>query len=303
MTRRDAIGLLGTLSLGTAITSTAGCAGSAATASTAPSPKGDLTPSLASGSPTSPERLALVEAMKQKSAGIETSFEALDHRSDWTMPYRLFRPKASGQLPLVVYLHGSGGQGTDNLKQMGLGNVFGSRVWSLAENQERFPCYVVVPQTDRGWIRYAPPSPGDTVAKPIDGLGDGARLALELIESLGREFPIDRKRIYLTGQSMGGGGAWHLLAQRPRLFAAAVICCGSATLDPPAAAAGTPLWNLHGDADATVPVSVSRTRLAAVRSAGGHPVETEYAGVGHNVWDWAYTEPDLLPWLFGHRRG
>jgi len=42
-----------------------------------------------------------------------------------------------------MYLHGSGGLGDDNLKQLGLGNIFGTRVWLLPENQKRFPCYVV----------------------------------------------------------------------------------------------------------------------------------------------------------------
>ena len=47
------------------------------------------------------------------------------------MLYRLFHPETKGKLPLVVYLHGSGGQGTDNLKQLALGNIFGTRVWLL----------------------------------------------------------------------------------------------------------------------------------------------------------------------------
>ena len=42
------------------------------------------------------------------------------------MPYRLFKPTATGKLPLVLYLHGSGGQGDDNLKQLQLGNIFGT---------------------------------------------------------------------------------------------------------------------------------------------------------------------------------
>jgi len=218
------------------------------------------------------------------------------------MPYRLFRPNASGRLPLVVYLHGSGGLGTDNVKQMGLGNIFGTRVWALPENQKNFPCYVVAPQTDRGWVRYGDPSAGDSVARVIPGLGDGARVALELIDALVNELPIDRQRIYLTGQSMGGAGTWHMIAQRPKFFAAAVICCGGACLDDAAAAARTALWNFHGDTDDTVPVTVSRDRIAALRKAGGHPLSTEYAGVGHNVWQWAYTEPSLVRWVFSKRR-
>ncbi|MEO8452857.1 MAG: alpha/beta fold hydrolase [Gemmatimonadota bacterium] len=250
----------------------------------------------------SPERTALIDAFKKESAGIEQKFEARSHKSDWVMPYRLFRPEAAGKVPLILFLHGSGGLGDDNLKQMGLGNIFGTRVWALPENQGRFPCFVVVPQTDRGWMNYAPPSPGDTVATLIPGLGDGARLALEIVDALRRELPIDDRRIYVMGQSMGGGGTWHMTAQRPHLFAAAVTCCGSLTSESAAESVGTPVWNFHGDADQTVPVTVSRDRIVALQQAGGRPLHTEYATVGHNAWEWAFTEPLLPKWLFSQRR-
>ena len=267
-----------------------------------PSIQGDSTPPLAPGAPNSPERQALINAFRTASEKIPEQFEARTHKSDWTMPYRLFRPNATGRLPLVVYLHGGGGLGTDNEKQMGLGNIFGTRVWARPENQREFPCYVVAPQTDRGWVRYGPVAPSDRESPVIAGLGDGARAVFELIDALAKELPIDKQRIYVTGQSLGGAGAWHMIAQRPRLFAAAVICCGGTSLDSAAAAASTPLWNFHGDADDTVPVKISRDRIAVLRKAGGHPLSTEYAGVGHNVWQWAYTEPSLVRWVFSKRR-
>ena len=260
------------------------------------------TPPLAPGAPTSAERMALIDAFKRHAEAVDAKFEARTHKSDWEMPYRLFRPTASGKLPLVMYLHGSGGLGTDNQKQMGLGNVFGTRVWALPENQKTHPCYVVVPQTDRGWMRYGDPAPGDSVARVIPGLGDGARVALEIIDVLRKEFPIDESRIYLTGQSMGGGGVWNMTANKPKLFAAAVACCGSASVESAGMSAGTPVWNFHGDADKTVPVAVSRNRIAALRKSGAQPLSTEYAGVGHNVWEWAYTEPSLVKWLFARKR-
>jgi predicted peptidase len=301
MTRRKALGLLGSMSAGALLSGRNGSA-LMAPVSLLRMQQGDSTPPLAPGAPMSPERLALIAAFRQRSEGVETTFEARTHKSDWVMPYRLFRPHASGKLPLVVFLHGSGGLGDDNLKQMGLGNIFGTRVWALPENQKKFPCYVVAPQTDRGWVRYAPASPGDSVARVAPGLGDGARLVFEIIDGLRREFAIDERRIYVTGQSMGGAGTWHMTSQRPRLFAAAVACCGSRTSDAAVASAGTPLWNFHGDADATVPPAVSRDRIAALRKAGGHPLSTEYAGVGHNVWEWTYTEPALVSWVFSQRR-
>ncbi len=298
MTRREAIGVLGSMAVAPLLDA------SVLTGAT-PAERQQQTdgaPQLAPGLPTSPERLALIESFRQRSEGLDRKFEARTHKSDFVMPFRLFRPEGSGKRPLVVYLHGSGGLGDDNTKQMGLGNIFGTRLWALSENQKRLPCYVVAPQTDRGWIRYAPPSPGDSIAKPIAGLGDGARLVFEIVDRLCRELPIDEGRIYITGQSMGGGGVWHMTAQRPRFFAAAVICCGNATLERPVDSLTTPIWSFHGDSDGTVPVSMSRDRIAAIRKAGGHPLYTEYRGVEHNVWQWAYTEPALLPWVFSKHR-
>jgi hypothetical protein len=49
-------------------------------------------------------------------------------------------------------------------------------------------------------------------------------------------------------------------------------------------------------------VATSRERIAALRKAGSHPLYTEYVGVGHNVWEWAYTEPALVEWMFAQRR-
>src|SRR5215475_4263793 len=71
----------------------------------------DATPPLAPGAPNSPERLALIEAFKKQSEGLEKKYEARSHKSGWVMPYRLFKPEAGGKLPLVMFLHGSGGLG------------------------------------------------------------------------------------------------------------------------------------------------------------------------------------------------
>ena len=265
--------------------------------------RGHSIPNLAPGSPMSPERTALIETFKKQCQGIDRRFEARMLQGQSTMPYRLFCPKATEKLPLVIYLHGSGGLGNDNEKQMGLGNIFGTRVWALPENQEHFPCYVVVPQTDVGWVRYDLSQENSGPAKILEGLGEGVRRAFEVVDSLSREFNIDQRRIYVAGQSMGGAGVWHMLAQRPSFFAAAVICCGSNSTEDGTGSIHTPLWNFHGDSDRTVPVSVSRDRIAARRKAGGQPLYTEYAGVDHNVWQWAFTEPALVKWVFSQRRG
>jgi predicted peptidase len=302
ITRRDAIRLVGAVSAGT-LWAAAQSSRFFPVSHEVEVPRTDLAPPLAPGLPTSPERMALIDAFKQKSEGVEKNFEARSYKGDWVMPYRLFRPTATGKLPLILYLHGSGGLGDDNQKQMGLGNIFGTRVWALPDNQKDFPCYVVAPQTDRGWARYDLSQQNDGPAKVLPGLGDGSRLALEIVDALRREFAIDDRRIYVTGQSMGGAGVWNVIMHRPNFFAAAVICCGSRSTEDGTGSIKTALWAFQGDADQTVPVTLSRERIAARRKAGGHPLYTEYAGVDHNVWEWAYTEPELPKWVFAQRRG
>jgi predicted peptidase len=167
---------------------------------------------------------------------------------------------------------------------------------------------VLAPQSDVNWActLYDPKNPPKTLADirfcPPEALGIGARLAFEIIDTLVRAQPIDPDRIYVTGHSMGGAGAWHMIAHRPRFFAAAVPVCGHPLPATAAAVKDVPIWNFHGEADEVEPVASSRVMIDAIRKAGGTPRHTEYAEVGHNVFRWAYTEPALVEWVFAQKR-
>jgi predicted peptidase len=101
---------------------------------------------------------------------------------------------------------------------------------------------------------------------------------------------------------MGGSGSWYMAMQRPDRFAAAVPVCGGGNTAKAAALRSLPIWNFHGTDDTTVPVKFSRAMVEAVRAAGGKPLHTEYEGVRHNSWEWAYTEPALPDWLFAQHK-
>lgn len=261
----------------------------------------------------SKERWALFDALKGRAPELVKAFapHVYQNEKGERMPYRLFTParvEPGRTYPLVVFLHGAAGSGTDNEKQLQGGNVYGALVWALAGNQAKHPAFVLAPQSDWNWpcTLFDPKNPpriaADIKLCPPEAIGIGARLAFEVIDSLLATLPIDRTRIYVTGHSMGGAGTWHMIAHRPRFFAAAVPVCGRGIPELAPQMKDTPVWNFHGAKDDVEPVASSRGLIEAIRKAGGSPRHTEYADLGHTVFAWAYTEPALVEWLFAQRR-
>ncbi|MAT72445.1 MAG: phospholipase [Planctomycetaceae bacterium] len=225
-----------------------------------------------------------------------------------TLPYRLMKPLAEGddadqKYPLLVFLHGFGERGDDNLRQLYYLEPLGKE-----ELRKRHPAFVLAPQCpaendDAGrpitWTARL--NPGETPAadaKPTAPMGQ----VIALLDKLCEELPIDRTRIYVSGLSMGGYGTWDLAARlREQVAAVAPICGGG---DPGTAEklAGLPIWAFHGGADGVVPPERSREMVAAVRAAGGTAMLTEYPGVGHDSWKPALRERLLWDWMFAQRR-
>ena len=110
-------------------------------------------------------------------------------------------------------------------------------------------------------------------------------LVLELIDKLAAELPVDQRRRYITGLSMGGFGTWDAIERRPQFFAAAIPICGRG--DPAQAAKLTklPIWAFHGEKDPVVPVHRTKDMIAAIRAAGGTPKMTLYPDAGHDCSD------------------
>src|ERR1700683_3684527 len=123
ITRREAVRLLSSASAGIWFGARTSLPFPISHNSSTASAENASTPQLAPGSPNSPERVALIDAFKKQSEGLEQKYEARTYKSDWTMPYRLFRPETNEKVPFVIYLRGSGEMGEDNLKQAPFGNV------------------------------------------------------------------------------------------------------------------------------------------------------------------------------------
>jgi predicted peptidase len=216
------------------------------------------------------------------------------------LPYRLLKAKdadAKQKYPLVVFLHGAGERGTDNLAQL----KHCVRAFAKPENQAKYPCFVIAPQCPNNMQWVATPWGADSHIMP-EKPTDAMRQALELIAALQKEFPIDPQRLYVMGLSMGGYGTWDAITRHPDMFAAAVPVCGGADETKAAAIAKVPVWVFHGDKDTVVKTMRARNIVEALKKAGGNPKYTEYPGVGHDSWNKAFAEPELFPWLFGQKK-
>jgi predicted peptidase len=214
--------------------------------------------------------------------------------------YRLLKPEnydAGKKYPLVVFLHGAGERGEDNDAQL----VHGVKEFTTPENRKKYPSFLIAPQCPRG-KSWAAIGRTDKSLERQDQPADSLRLTLDLVQALQKEFSIDAKRIYITGLSMGGYGTWDALSRKPDLFAAAVPICGGG--DPKVAGRfkHVPIWVFHGKQDRAVRASRSQEMIEALKKAGGSPRYTEYPDVGHNSWDRAYKDPEMIAWLFSHQQ-
>jgi predicted peptidase len=192
-------------------------------------------------------------------------------------------PLAGRKYPLVVFLHGGGEVGRDNMRQLlGLPEQL-----ALADWRSRFPCFVLAPQcaASTSWSEWI--------------------VELErIIEQVCARLPVDRRRIYLTGLSMGGFGSWELAAHRPDLFAAVVPICGGGDTAWGARLKDVPIWAVHGDADNVIPAEHSRNMIEAIRQAGGQPRYTELSGVAHDSWTETYRDRNgVLRWMIEQVNG
>jgi predicted peptidase len=216
--------------------------------------------------------------------------------------YRLLMPKAYDETksyPLVLFFHGAGERGDDNRKQL----VHGMADFASDAIMEKYPCFVVAPQCPDGEQWVDTPWSADShemPARPTEPM----RLSLELITNLEKALSVDRRRIYVTGLSMGGFGVWDAIQRYPERFAAAVPICGGGDSreEKVKPITNLPIWAFHGDSDTAVKTQRSRDMIAALKKAGGTPRYTEYPNTGHNSWTATYANREMYEWLFAQRK-
>ena len=129
---------------------------------------------------------------------------------------------------------------------------------------------------------------------------------LQLLDHVSEKYAVDTKRIYLTGLSMGGYGAWQLGLRHPDRFAALVPVCGGGNAievilgpgDKGDAFKSLPIWAFHGAKDDVVPLDESARLVNGLKKQGLKDVRlTVYPEAQHDSWSETYQNPELYEWL------
>jgi predicted peptidase len=208
-----------------------------------------------------------------------------------TLKYLLFKPKgyddsSARRWPLMLFLHGAGERGSD--------------IWKVATHG---PPKNVAHDPDFPFLLISPQCPENEIWSNDILLG--------LLDDAMAHLNVDRRRVYLTGLSMGGYGTWDLGLNHPERFAAIVPICGGGELISILLAEGQRgkalkslgVWAFHGGKDPIVPLDESQRMVALLKKIGNQDVKlTVYPEAGHDSWTETYNNPDLYEWLLRHER-
>jgi predicted peptidase len=236
-------------------------------------------------------------------------------QDDLRINYLLFLPEDYGRnrskrWPLILFLHGSGERSStveelERLKAHGLPRLIAEQP-DLNALTTRF-------------IVLSPQCPGWYWRSQFDALD-------ALLDDIQATYAVDPKRIYMTGLSMGGFGAWQYALKHPRRFAALVPIAGGygyhvetvyigggqseidLTIDtsPPENMCdlkNVPAWVFHGEKDTGIPHEQTADVLVdALQVCGGKVRYTLYPDTGHDAWTETYSDPALYSWLLAQQR-
>ncbi|MBC5839350.1 carboxylesterase family protein [Flavobacterium muglaense] len=181
--------------------------------------------------------------------------------------------------PLIVFLHGSGEKGTN----IELVKVHGPFKYLKTHELD---AYVLAPQC------------------PENEYWD-TEVLYRLIIKIQKEHNIDANRIYLTGLSMGGWGAWNLAFAHPEMFAALVPIAGFVDRVPMienCKIASMPIRIFHGLLDNVVDVDYSMTIYKKLKECNSNIKLTIFDDAGHDSWTRVYDNKEIYDWMFQQQK-
>ncbi len=222
-----------------------------------------------------------------------------------TLPYRIYASYSTSEepLPLVIFLHGSGERGNNNNDQLSHGAD-----WLYNAAITKYPMIAVFPQCPSSSYWSNVERMVDSTGKPhftftSDSVPTKAmKLLMAFTKYLYDRQYVDVRQIFIGGLSMGGMGTVELVRRMPKMFAAAFPICGGGKITQPRKTRKTKWWFFHGAKDDVVPPENSIELAEYLKNHSNKVRISIYPEANHNSWDSAFAEPELLPWLFSHKR-
>lgn len=174
--------------------------------------------------------------------------------------YQSFVPARNGRLPLVIALHGGGGNGAQLAKSAGLIDEAAKEgfVLALPEGSSRFG--KLETWNAGGCCAYA-------MREKIDDIG----FIRALIDELERTQPVDPKRIYVVGMSNGGMMAERVAIELGDRIAGAAVFVGALFGNEPRPVAAVPMLIVNAEKDEQVPIAGGTSTTGIVRRSQGMP--------------------------------
>lgn len=175
--------------------------------------------------------------------------------------YQLFVPPgSSGARPLVIALHGGGGNGAQLAKSAGLIDTATKEgfILALPEGSSRFG--KLETWNAGGCCAYA-------MREKIDDIG----FIRSMIDELERTQPVDPKRVYVVGMSNGGMMAERVAIELGDRIAAAAVFVGALFGNEPRPVAAVPMLIVNAEKDEQVPVAGGTSTTGIVRRSQGMP--------------------------------
>ena len=186
--------------------------------------------------------------------------------------------KKNKKYPLVVFLHGGINSDPRRLN----GRVLTVNNFFIPENDQ----YIIASPIKLG-IDWSPKKIQDVIAD---------------IES---QLKIDKKRIYLTGLSMGGRGTFIVAAELPDLFAAIMPLSPHHTpysyLNLASKVSHLPIFLHHSTNDKTSKFSVAEKMSEELKKLNANVV-FDVGKFGHSGWNKIYKNPENINWLLSKKK-
>lgn len=219
--------------------------------------------------------IAIVFSMPSFAQTVEDGSFKTELKINRQLNYLLHKPeKSKDKKPLIIFLHGSGEKGNDLEKV----KVHGPFKYLKGNSLD---AYVLAPQC------------------PDNEYWD-SEVLYRLIQKVIKDNNIDEKRIYLTGLSMGGWGAWNLAFSHPEMFAALVPIAGFVDRVPMienCKIKDIPTRIFHGLLDDVVDVSYSTVIYKKLKPCSKDITLTIFDDANHDSWTRVYDNKEIYAWM------